>query len=107
MREYPRPLRAVLYDYLDGYRGTIATIMRHNPMDGHFVASLRHCIWERIYAIIVTSPCSEKCQIPYKLVAEHYADTIQMLLEWYFIRKRQLSKAEALEALRYFLEGME
>lgn len=55
--------------------------MRHNPMGGHFVASLRHCIWERIYAITVTSPCSEKCQIPYKLVAEHYANTIQMLLE--------------------------
>ena len=75
-------------------------------MDGHFVASLRHCIWERIYAIIVTSPCSEKYQIPYKLVAEHYANTIQMLLEWCFIRKKQLSKAEALEALRYLLKGM-
>lgn len=104
--ERTRVLFERCYDYLDGHRGTIAKIMRHNPMDGHFVASLRHCIWERIYAIIVTSPCSEKYQIPYKLVAEHYANTIQMLLEWCFIRKKQLSKAEALEALRYLLKGM-
>lgn len=55
----------------------------------------------------MTSPCSEKYHIPYKLVAEHYANTIQMLLEWCFIRKKQLSKAEALEALRYLLKGME
>ena len=95
------------YDYLDSYRETIAQIMRHNPMDGHFIASLRRYIWKRIYAIIVTSPCSKKYQLPYELVAEHYANTIQILLEWCFIRKQQLSKAEALEALHYLLEGME
>lgn len=40
------------YDYLAGYRDTIAKIMDRNPMDGQFVASLRLYIWESIYTII-------------------------------------------------------
>ncbi len=95
------------YTYLAGYRDAIAKIMRRNPMDGRFVESLRRYIRERIYEIIVTSPCSEKYEVPYELVAEHYANTIQLVLEWCFIRKEQLSKDDALRALHELLEGME
>ena len=63
-------------------------------------------IREQIYSIIVNSPCSEKYKVPYELMAEHYSNTIQMLLEWCFIRDKNLSEDDALSALHYLLEGL-
>lgn len=94
------------YTYLSGYREVIEKIMSHNPLDGRFVESLRRYIKEQIYSIIVNSPCSEKYVVPYELMAEHYANTIQMLLEWCFIRRERMSKEKALNALHYLLEGL-
>lgn len=94
------------YTYLSGYRKAIEKIMSHNPMDGRFAESLRKYIREQIYSIIVNSPCSEKYKVPYELMAEHYSNTIQMLLEWCFIRDKNLSEDDALSALHYLLEGL-
>lgn len=94
------------YTYLSAYRDAISKIMKHNPMDGRFVESLRRFIREQIYSIIVNSSCSEKYEVPYELMAEHYANTIQMMLEWSFIRRDQMSKDAALEALHYLLGGL-
>ncbi len=94
------------YTYLSGYRAAIEKIMKHNPMDGRFAESLRKYIREQIYSIIVNSPCSEKYAVPYELMAEHYGNTIQMMLEWCFIRREQMPKEAALEALHYLLGGL-
>ena len=68
--------------------------------------SFRQYIREQIYSIIVNSPCSEKYAVPYELMAEHYANTIQMMIERCFIRRVQMPKEAALEALHYLLGGL-
>lgn len=78
--------------------------MRKNPMDGRFVDSLRRFMRNETYTIIVNSPCSEKYQVPYELMAEYYANTIQLVLEWCFIRKERMSKESALDDLHFLLE---
>lgn len=93
------------YAYLSVYRDSIEKIMAHNPMDGRFAESLRRFLLEQIYEIIVNSPCSRKYRIPYELVAEHFASTIQIMLEWCFLRKEQMKEQEALDALHVLLEG--
>lgn len=100
----------VLFDristFLSGYQDVITKITKNNPMDGRFVESLRRFIREKIYTIIVNSPCSVKYKFPYELMAEHYSNTIQMVLEWCFIRKERMTKETALDALHYLLEGL-
>ena len=94
------------YDYLDDRKTVIDKIMRCNPEDGRFLESLRKAMRELIYEIIVSTPCSEKYKLPYEMISEHYANTLQMVLEWCFIRKSNLSKEDALKAVQYLLEAL-
>jgi AcrR family transcriptional regulator len=94
------------YDYIDGRRSIVSNIMRHNSQDGRFVESFRKAVREQIFTIIVNTPCSEKYKLPYAMIAEHYANTIQMVLEWCFIRNEGFTKEKAAEAVQYLLEGL-
>jgi hypothetical protein len=47
-----------------------------------------------------------KYQVPAEMIAEHYSNTIEMLLEWCFVRKNRLKKENALTALDYLLGGL-
>lgn len=94
------------YDYLDEKRSTLRSIMKHNPQDGRFVESMLSAVREQIYTIIVNVPCSKKYKLPYKMIAEHYANTIQMVLEWCFLRENGFTKDKASEAVKYLLEGL-
>lgn len=93
------------YDYFQQYEKEIRQIMHHNPTDGRFVDSMRHYIKQQIYQIIVHTPCSEKYNIPYELIAEHYSNTIQLMLEWCFLKDEQMTKDEALRILKSLLGG--
>lgn len=93
------------YDYFQQYEKEIRQIMHHNPTDGRFVESMRHYIKQQIYQIIVHTPCSEKYNIPYELIAEHYSNTIQLMLEWCFLKDEQMTKDEALRILKSLLGG--
>ena len=95
------------YDYLNEYRDNIEKIMTHNTNDGRFAESLRKYIRQQIYTILVTCPPSKKYQLSYDQMSEHYANTIHMILDWSFIRKNQMDKEEAMEALRYLIGGIQ
>ena len=94
------------YDYLEEKRTAIRKIMKNNPEDGRFVESMRRAIRDQIYEIIIHTPCSEKYKLPYEMIAEHYANTIQMVLSWCFLRDEAMSKDDALKAVGYLLEGL-
>ncbi len=93
------------YAYLSRYRESIEKIMTHNPMDGRFAESLKKFLLEKIYQIIVNSPCSRKYKVPYELMAQYYASTIQTMLEWCFLKKEPMTEQQALNALHDLLEG--
>lgn len=94
------------YRYLHQNERTVREIIRYNPEGGRFQESLRRFIRAKISGIIEGCPCSEKFQVPRDMIAEHYANTIEMVLEWCFIRKNRISKEEALTTLDYLLGGL-
>lgn len=94
------------YDALSEKDEMMQSILLHNPTDGRFFESLRQFIREKICAIIVNSPCSAKYEIPREIVAEHYANTIQTVLEWCFIREKRMTKDEAIQTLHYLLGAL-
>lgn len=95
------------YDYFAGYRDAISDIMKRNPEDGAFTESLRRAIQKQTYETIVSCPLSETYQLPNELMAEYYANTVQMVLSWCFLRKDQMDKNDALDALHYLLGGVQ
>lgn len=93
------------YDYFAGYRDSIADIMRHNPEEGAFAESLRQTIQSQTYTVMVNCPLSEHYQLANNLMAEYYANTVQMVLGWCFLREPPMSKADAVDALHYLFGG--
>ena len=91
------------YDYLEGRKEMISRLMRFNLEDGRFMESLRKTMRDYFYEIIINTPCACEYTLPYELIAEHCANTIQTVLEWCFIRKERLTKEQALEAVRLLL----
>lgn len=88
------------------HQDEIHAIVRHNKETGHLQESLRRFIKKTIFTIIEACPCSEKYQVPHEMIAEHYASTIEMLLEWCFVRKDPMDRDSALAALDYLLGNL-
>lgn len=92
-----------IYDYFDSYRERLLKIMKFNPLDGALVASCNLFIKQQTSLIMMNCPCTEQHPIPYQLLAEHYSNTLQLIIEWSFLRKKIASKDEAEKCLRYLL----
>ena len=106
-QERTQILFARLYDCLEAESMHLQAIIRHNPSDGMMMNSFRLYLKKRIIEMIMKCPYNEMYSIPNEMVAEHYGNTIEMILEWCFIKKCRLSKAEAQQCIFYFLDTIE
>ena len=98
---------SLLYEYLDQYRPQIYRILLKNSLDGRCMASLRAFIKKHIGQVI--SKCLGTKDFPVRedVMVDYYAATLEMLLEKCFFTKDQLSKEEALRAVRFLLGSVE
>lgn len=95
-----------LYDYFDLYRERLERIMAVNPLDGALVISCNFFVKQQTVQIMMNTPCTERYPIPFRLVAEHYSNTIQLVIEWSFLRGQIRSRQEAENCLRYLLKNV-
>ena len=98
---------SLLYEYLDQYRPRIYRILLKNSLEGRCMASLRAFMKKQIRQVI--SMCSGTKDFPLRedVMVDYYAATIEMLMEKCFFAKEQLSKEEALQAVRFLLGSVE
>ena len=47
--------------------------------------------------------CMEHYKIPYEIIADHYCNTILLVLEWHFLKGNTCSKEQAHEYLKFLL----
>lgn len=95
-----------LYDYFDSWRERLGRITAVNPPDGALVVSGTLFVKQQTLKIMMNCPCLSRYPIPYKLVAEHYSNTIQLVIEWCFLWGQISSRQEAEECLRYLLANV-
>ena len=98
---------SLLYGYLDQYRLQISRILLKNSLDGRCMASLRTFMKKQIRQVISKCPGTKDFPLPEAVIVDYYAATIEMLLEKCFFSKEQLSKEEALQAVRLLLGSVE
>ena len=95
-----------IYDYFDFYRERLQKIMSSNSLDGALVMSCRLFVKQQTSKIMLDCPYGVTHVIPYELKAEHFSNTIQLIIEWCFLRRKITSKKEAERCLRYLLENI-
>ena len=95
------------YEYMDSQRTVIDKILIHNDVDGKMVQLLARFIRKRIYEMIIECPCTENYQVPSEMMVQHYSNTIQLILEWCFLRKEKMELRQAENSLEYLLGILE
>lgn len=98
---------SILYEYFDQYRLQIHRILLKNGLEGRCMASLRVFMKKQIRQIISMCPGTKDFPVREDVMVDYYAATLEMLLEKCFFTKEQLSKEEALQAVRFLLGSVE
>lgn len=95
-----------IYDFLSLNEKKLLQILRVNEIDGELLTNFRIYTKGQILQIMENCSCSQTCEIPYKIIAEHYCNTVMLVLEWCFLRDERLSKIKAHEYLAYLLKDI-
>lgn len=106
-KEQPFLLFERAYNYLEEREETIKAIYKNNSLDGKMLVSFQLYIRKIISDIMKGCPCTEKYAIPYEIIAEHYSNTIFLILEYRFLRRLIKDNQEAAKMLRFLLEELQ
>lgn len=96
----------MVYDYMDDNRVSIDKLLQHNSIDGAMMRSLDRYMRKTIYYMVEECPASYKYPVPYKIVAQHYSNTVQMILSACFLDK-SITQKEALSYMDFLLGTLE
>lgn len=95
------------YSYMNERRGEINKLLRVNPVEGSMVQSLNHFMKKLIYKMIMECPASDHYPMPYEIIAEHYSNTVQLMLEACFLKNEPISKEQAVQYMDFLLGTLE
>lgn len=96
-----------LYSYMELKRDFIQRLLVHNSYEGAMIRSLTTFMKKAIYSMVVNCPAACEYSIPSDIMAEHYGNTVQMLLSRSFLSRRPISKEQAIAYLDYLLGTLE
>lgn len=96
-----------MYDYFSKCQKRLDRIMKNNTPDGMLAISFNLFVKQQTNQMMSDCPYVTEYKVPQELMAEHYGNTIQLMVEWCFLRKKITSKDEAIKYLRYLLGNLE
>lgn len=95
-----------VYDFIEENRKTIDKLLWHNKSEGAMLTSFDRYVRRMIYKIVIECPFSYKYPVPNEIVAEHYSNTVQMVLSACFLDKT-ITKTQALSYVDFLLGTLE
>lgn len=99
-------LFSMTYDYMEENRGAIDKLLKNNRADGAMLRSLDGYIKKTIYHMVSECEFSYKYPVPYDIIAQHYSNTVQMILSACFMDKT-ITKQEATAYMDFLLGTLE
>ena len=84
----------MMADMLEDNAALLKEVIEHNPVDGPMFASLRAFIAERSRDLMRTCVGRERHALPAELIADHYANTLMLVLDWSYLRGHTLTRSE-------------
>lgn len=95
-----------VYDYMEQKRSAIDRLLKHNPAGGTMMQSLDSFIRKIVFRMVTECQFSYKFPVPYELIAQHYSNTVQMILSACFLDKA-ITKKEATAYMDFLLGTLE
>jgi len=96
-----------LYALVEQNLEKIILLTRHNLWDGYFMVSSKKYLTDRLNEIMENSDSQSECPLPQKLLAEHYANTILLVVsKTYSDGDGAVDKTTAKQYLNYLLKGI-
>ena len=96
-----------LYEFFEKKKDIVNNIMLHNEIDGAMAESLKRFMLLKIREILSSCGCVKNKNMPLEMITMHYSNTLQMVLEFCFLRKDSISKEEARISIDYLLGTLE
>ncbi len=95
-----------IYDFCLEHITILIKILKYNTKEGimynHFRMYMNTSTREIFYQCSQTKPC----KIPYEILADHYSNTILLILEWSFLKENTCSKEQAHDYLNYLVAAL-
>ncbi|MCI1990866.1 MAG: TetR/AcrR family transcriptional regulator [Oscillospiraceae bacterium] len=91
------------YDFASVSLATIQKILKFNSTDSFLLNHFRGYLGTQIRKIFQDCPDQDGSPIPYEIIADHYSNTVLLILGWIFLKGNRCSKAQAHEYLKYLL----
>lgn len=96
-----------LYELFEEEKDSINRIMIHNEINGAMAESLKRFMLFKIREIVSSCRCVHNHNLSVEMITMHYSNTLQMVLEFCFLRKNPISKEEARISIDYLLGSLE
>lgn len=96
-----------IYDLLEARRSYILDVLRVNPDDGRLLDLFLQFLYRQILALMRECPITGPYSVPYEMLAEHFSNTVALLIKWSCLRDPFAGKKEAVEALRLLLGDLQ
>ena len=95
------------FDFLTEHREVVEKILKSNGEEGYFSSSIHTYLQKVLRKIFQATNCNKSHgNIPKELLAEHYCNTIILLLKWSFLTRHKCTKEEAHNYIGMLLGGI-
>ncbi len=94
------------YDFIDAHQDTLNRIIKHNAEESFLLFHFRVQLSARIRQMFDPNICRYRDRIPHEIIADHYCNTVLLVLEWRFLHGNDCSKEDTLRYLEYLLGAL-
>ncbi|PWG66444.1 TetR/AcrR family transcriptional regulator [Bifidobacterium callitrichidarum] len=94
-------------DLLESNTELLRAILRNNSSEGPLFSSLHGFIERQAREIIRTCIDRDRFTLPADLIADHYANTVMLVLDWAYLRGHTLTREQLHDYAHTLLRGVE
>lgn len=94
------------YDFIEAHQGTLNRIIKHNAKESFLLFHFRVQLGDRVRAMFDPNICRYRDQVPHEIIADHYCNTVLLVLEWRFLHGNDGSKEDTLRYLEHLLGAL-
>ena len=94
------------YEFLTVHQDVFKRILKFNSYESFLVSHFRIQLGAKMREVFNLDDCKDNYTIPCEIVADHYCNTILLILEWHFLKENNCTKVQAHEYLEYLLSSL-
>ncbi|KAB8286831.1 transcriptional regulator [Bifidobacterium ramosum] len=94
-------------DLLESNADMLRQVLANNPPEGPLFSSLHTFIKRQASEIIRTCIDRDRFTLPADLIADHYANTVMLILDWAYLRGHTLTREQLHDYVHTLLRGVE